>query len=161
MKEQQLFKALILKKIKGGITGFLRQEFHELEVLDDVTRLAFNNKLPNYIGGVTRKQIIYTYRKWKGVDHIPKRMSGQIKWSKQQPWEHSEPNEEEIWKIVEKQNKLKVNENKDKPNRKVATATEKKETYQIYQIYYSKRNIYSCKYQQSSKNKAKKKKRTR
>ena len=102
------------KKIKGGISGFLRQEFREIEVLDDVTRLAFHRKLPKTVGGVTRKQIIYTYRKWKGEMHLPRRMSRHIYWSKYQPWENSEPKEEEIWHLI-----------KNEPKQKKANATSK------------------------------------
>src|SRR6185369_16853127 len=33
------------KVITGGISGSLRQEFRELEVLDDITKLKYENKL--------------------------------------------------------------------------------------------------------------------
>ena len=36
-------------KISGGASGALHQEFQELELLDDITKLHFNNKLPRRI----------------------------------------------------------------------------------------------------------------
>ena len=38
-------------KITGGISGWLCQEFRELNVLDEVTCLKFEGKLPNGIFG--------------------------------------------------------------------------------------------------------------
>ena len=114
------------KKIRGGISGFLRQEFRELEILDDITRLAFYGKLPETVGGVTREQLIYTYRRWKGEQHMPRRMPKQIQWSKFQPWENSEPGEDEIWRLVDKSRKGK-DSNQNKPTQsspKIKSSTE-------------------------------------
>jgi hypothetical protein len=36
-------------KITGGASGALRQEFRELELLDDITRLRFEDKLPSKV----------------------------------------------------------------------------------------------------------------
>ncbi|KAJ7691469.1 hypothetical protein B0H17DRAFT_935056 [Mycena rosella] len=37
------------KKITSGLNGFLKQEFRELELLDELTRLRFKDKLPRYV----------------------------------------------------------------------------------------------------------------
>ena len=49
-------------KIQGGISGWLREEFRQLEMLDEITRLQFIQKLPIYIEGVTRSQVIQKFR---------------------------------------------------------------------------------------------------
>ena len=37
--------------ITGECSGWLRQEFHDLELLDEITRLAFHSQLPPEING--------------------------------------------------------------------------------------------------------------
>ena len=39
------------KVVTGGALGYLRQEFRELEILDEVTRQRYENKLSNKITG--------------------------------------------------------------------------------------------------------------
>ena len=58
-------------KIRGSISGWLRQEFRELELLNEITRLQYLRKLPINVDGVTRKQMIHRYRELKGEDFVP------------------------------------------------------------------------------------------
>ena len=44
--------------ITRGCSGYLRQEFHEHEILDDLTRLTYENKLPDCIQGTTHNTLI-------------------------------------------------------------------------------------------------------
>ena len=37
--------------ITGGCSGWLRQEFRDLEILDEITRLAFHSQLVPEING--------------------------------------------------------------------------------------------------------------
>ena len=54
-------------KITGGASGALRQEFRELELLDDITALTFENKLPRRVTtGDCRNTLIDAFRKYKG-----------------------------------------------------------------------------------------------
>jgi hypothetical protein len=39
--------------ITGGCSGALRQEFRELELLDEITRLHYIHKLPENVAGCT------------------------------------------------------------------------------------------------------------
>jgi len=50
------------KKIQGGLTGFLIQEFRELEILDDITRLHYLGELPPSVSAVTRTGLIRSYQ---------------------------------------------------------------------------------------------------
>ena len=40
--------------IQGGVNGWLRQEFRELELLDDITTLGYNTFLHPYVQGDDR-----------------------------------------------------------------------------------------------------------
>jgi hypothetical protein len=50
------------RKITGGCSGALRQEFRELEILDDITALKYNAKLPVNVHGDIRNVLIKTFR---------------------------------------------------------------------------------------------------
>ncbi|KAJ7429103.1 hypothetical protein FB451DRAFT_1071521 [Mycena latifolia] len=54
------------KKIRSGLNGYLRQEFRELELLDELTRLRFEDVLPRSVTGLYRGQLLKTYKAWKG-----------------------------------------------------------------------------------------------
>ena len=41
-------------KIMGGANGYIRQEFRELELLDQITKLRYENALPDDIDGHRR-----------------------------------------------------------------------------------------------------------
>lgn len=102
------------KKITSGISGWLRQEFRELEILNTVTSLHYNRKLPPTVGGIARKQIVYTYRKWKGEDFVPRGVPLEIKWSEHNTWSNADSPDEEPWHVVEYSSSKKP----AKPNRK-------------------------------------------
>jgi hypothetical protein len=54
------------RKITRGIHGSLRQEFRELEILNEITRLRYDGKLPLTVQGWNRREIIRAFRVWKG-----------------------------------------------------------------------------------------------
>ncbi|KAJ7816467.1 hypothetical protein B0H13DRAFT_1923550 [Mycena leptocephala] len=54
------------KKITSGISGHLRQEFRELELLDEITKLRYEGRLPRRVTGIYRGQLLTSYRTWKG-----------------------------------------------------------------------------------------------
>ncbi|KAJ7085023.1 hypothetical protein C8R43DRAFT_909246, partial [Mycena crocata] len=53
------------KKITSGINGHLRQEFRELELLDEITKLGYEGRLPKRVTGIYRRQLLASYRAWK------------------------------------------------------------------------------------------------
>jgi len=77
------------RKITGGCSGALRQEFRELELLDSITTLMHEEKLPAKVYGVTRNELIRAFRQWKGQHFIPRTIHDAIRWSKQNPFEES------------------------------------------------------------------------
>ncbi|TFK50556.1 hypothetical protein OE88DRAFT_1631068, partial [Heliocybe sulcata] len=52
-------------KIMGEASGYLRQEFRELETLDHITELHFDNALPSHIEGHRRNTLVTAYQLWK------------------------------------------------------------------------------------------------
>ena len=66
------------QKIQGGITGSLRQEFRELEILNEITKLKYLSKLPSDIYGELRSVLIRNYYKTKELTTLPKGISEHI-----------------------------------------------------------------------------------
>jgi hypothetical protein len=63
----------------------LRQEFCELELLDEITKLRYEGKLPNHIQGNFRNPLIRAYQKWKGTDYVPPLTHPALTWSVKDP----------------------------------------------------------------------------
>ena len=74
------------RQITGGCSGALRQEFHELEMLDEITRLHYLGKLPIMVDGDTRNNIIASFRSLKGEQYVLKNVHTSIRWSNCNPW---------------------------------------------------------------------------
>ena len=58
------------RMITGGAYGALRQEFRELEILDIITSMAYESKLPLNVFGDQRQTLIFTFRQWKGEHYV-------------------------------------------------------------------------------------------
>jgi hypothetical protein len=59
-------------KITGDASGALHQEFQELELLDNITTLRFNDKLPRKIAMADRRNtLISLFQEYKGKNYIP------------------------------------------------------------------------------------------
>ena len=71
--------------ITGGCSGALRQEFRELELLDEITLCRYLGKLQDTVYGPTRNTLIAAFRKCKGIHYVPKHVHPAIRWSKRDP----------------------------------------------------------------------------
>ncbi len=89
------------------LSGNLRQEFRELELLDDISKLRFEGILPPKVNGIIRRDIVTQYREWKGENHIPANIHHALQWSKKSPFLLS-PCENAKWQIVEGNQKRKT-----------------------------------------------------
>ncbi|KZP10041.1 hypothetical protein FIBSPDRAFT_759033 [Athelia psychrophila] len=93
------------RKIREGISGWLRQEFRELELLDEITKMRYENTLPVEVRGNTQILLIKSFQKWKGVDFVPVNTHPSLAWSINQPM-HTMPDEEgTTWYTVEQKKK--------------------------------------------------------
>ena len=70
------------KKITGKASGALRQEFRDLELLDEITRLRYIGKLPESVQGNRRNALIHTFRQYKGLTYVPDSVHPSIRWNK-------------------------------------------------------------------------------
>ena len=114
-------------EITGGASGALRQEFHELELLDDITTLKFNDKLPINIAMSDRRNILIDlFCKWKGENYIPSTVHSPIRWSKADSFLESQDNVNCQWRIIDS----KV----DKVKTSSVTVTKKIMTYSTPKI---------------------------
>ena len=108
-------------KLTGGLSGYLRQEFRELELLDEITELRFNNQLSKNVVGLTRSQLISSYRNHKGEDYIPHAMPGPLKWSAVDPFKIEDPIDEADWEILNHKKAPKETKNQGDQNDIVIT----------------------------------------
>jgi hypothetical protein len=109
------------KHMTGGLSGYLRQEFRELELLDEVTKLRFNNELPSGVGGLTRTHLIHSYRLKRGEKYMPKNMPDALRWSDRSPFTIADPFDEAQWEIVD--NKQVSKEKNSGPTSNTASGT--------------------------------------
>ncbi|KAF8588308.1 hypothetical protein K439DRAFT_1335537, partial [Ramaria rubella] len=77
----------------------LRQEFRELEILDELTKLRYEKKLSKGISGDWRNTIIREYQLWKGTAFVPKHVHAALRWSKDDPFHLLEVSEDVNWYI--------------------------------------------------------------
>ena len=67
-------------KITCGASGYLRQEFCERELMDEISQLRFEN-----INGHLRNAIIRQYQIFKGESYVPEIVPDTLKWTKSDP----------------------------------------------------------------------------
>ncbi|KAJ3771978.1 hypothetical protein FB446DRAFT_644325 [Lentinula raphanica] len=87
------------KCITGGASGALRKELRDLELLDEITRLRYENKCDSSVQGTTRSVLIESFRSWKGQMFNPPRIHSAIRWSDKDPYTVDDQPDIE-WKIV-------------------------------------------------------------
>jgi hypothetical protein len=89
-------------KITGGASGALRQEFRELELLDDITTRRFENMLPRKIAMADRRNtLVALFRKHKGLSYMPSSLHNALRWNKRDPYLEWEDHDVVQWRIVE------------------------------------------------------------
>jgi hypothetical protein len=93
--------------ITGGPSGYLRQEFRELELLDEITCLWFEKTLPAGVGGITRNHLIWSYCLKKGCNYIPKNMPVPLWWTKDDEYKIDDILPEIEWQIIHKNKRKK------------------------------------------------------
>jgi hypothetical protein len=94
--------------ITCGASGYLRQEFRELELLDEISKLRYEGKLPDHIQGNFRNPLIRAYQKWKGTDYVPPLTHPALKWSVRDPMPLLSVVTDAPWQIIDKKKKKEV-----------------------------------------------------
>jgi hypothetical protein len=107
------------QKITGKCSGALRQEFRELEILDEITKLRYEGKLSCKVYGDIRNTLIQTFREWKGQHYVPCTVHSAIRWSKRDPLLESEIIDiKAILSSMKSENKMKRKTNDTSSNKK-------------------------------------------
>jgi hypothetical protein len=89
-------------KITCGASGYLRQEFRELELLDDITKLRYNGQLPESINGQLRNSVLRQYQQLKGKGYCPQNVMGPIRWSEMYPMQTFQVITDSSWQLITK-----------------------------------------------------------
>src|SRR6266581_2771381 len=89
-------------KITCGAPGYLRQEFRELELMDEITRLRFEDKLSPTINGHLRNALIRQYQMFKGEFYVPDMVPDTLKWTKIDPMNILKVQTDTQWQLIEK-----------------------------------------------------------
>src|SRR6267154_6428125 len=88
--------------ITCGASGYLRQEFRELELFDEITKLRYEGQLPDHIQGNFRNPLIRSYQNWKGTNYVPDLTHPALKWSAKDPLPLLPVVTDAPWQIIEK-----------------------------------------------------------
>jgi hypothetical protein len=91
--------------VTSGCSGYLRQEFRELEILDDITRMRYESQLPDHIEGERRNTLIRQYQKWKGTSYVPEKTDQHLSWSKKKDMTLLPVVTDSPWQLIKKQEK--------------------------------------------------------
>ena len=70
-----------LRKLKKKCSGALRQEYRELELLDDITMRAYEGTLSPDINGHRRLDLIAQFRQAMGKTYMPSRLPDALRWT--------------------------------------------------------------------------------
>ncbi|KAH7909264.1 hypothetical protein BJ138DRAFT_1011149, partial [Hygrophoropsis aurantiaca] len=97
-----IMQAFDRRKITGGASGWLRQEYRMLELLDEITLLKYNNECPEFIQGHRRNSLASLYQQWKGRLYVPCRVPRQIRWNAADPLNIDNGLDNVEWKVVDK-----------------------------------------------------------
>ncbi|KAI0705715.1 hypothetical protein C8Q76DRAFT_591558, partial [Earliella scabrosa] len=92
-------------KFTGGISGSLRQEFRELELLDEITKMRYLGTISPKVLGITRNELIHSFRKWKGESFIPNEMHQALQWTNGDPFPIDPPTDDAPWTVIKEKNK--------------------------------------------------------
>lgn len=90
------------RKMTGGMSGYLRQEFRSLEILDEITCLQYAGTLPSEITGTTRNSLIHAYRSWKGGAYVPANVDNNLAWDGKKSFQMQPAEETSRWEILTK-----------------------------------------------------------
>ncbi|RDX44312.1 hypothetical protein OH76DRAFT_1303721, partial [Lentinus brumalis] len=78
----------------------LRQEFRELELLDKITKMRYLGEVPPTVVGITRNELIYSFRKWKGEQYVPEGVHTAIQWSEDDPFPIQDKSKDSPWTVI-------------------------------------------------------------
>ncbi|RPD54685.1 hypothetical protein L226DRAFT_428259, partial [Lentinus tigrinus ALCF2SS1-7] len=101
----------------------LRQEFRELELLDEITRLRYLGQVPPTGVGITHNELIHSFCKWKDENYMPAVMHSAIKWSSDDPFSIQDKLDNSPWTVINSQKSTKQEDNGEPESKKAQKDT--------------------------------------
>ena len=80
----------------------------ELEILDEITKLIYEGKLPDHIQGNFTNPLIRSYQEWQGTDYVPPLTHLALQWSVKDPLPLLPVVKDAPWQIFDKQKKKEI-----------------------------------------------------
>lgn len=81
---------------------FLDISDKSLENLDEITKLRYENNLPQHIHGNLCNSLIRTYQSWKGTKYVPLTVHSNLKWTSKDPFPLLPDIKDSSWQILNK-----------------------------------------------------------
>ena len=91
--------------ITSGATGYLREEFCELEILDEITKMRYEDTFPAKVQGSVKNSLIQS---WKGTTYVPPSTHKALKWTARDPLPLLSAATDAPWQMISKDKKNKV-----------------------------------------------------
>jgi hypothetical protein len=88
--------------ITSKCSGYLRQEFRDQEILDEITKLRYNGTLPKDVDGHLRNTLIRQYRQQRGLTYVPEQADAALRWSSEKDFPLVEATTESPWQLITK-----------------------------------------------------------
>ncbi|KAJ7089091.1 hypothetical protein C8R44DRAFT_598009, partial [Mycena epipterygia] len=66
--------------ITSGMSSYLRQELRELEILDEITKLRYEEKLPAEVTGIYRRRLLKSFYVWRSSHQDPDHFHPAMRW---------------------------------------------------------------------------------
>ena len=94
--------------ITSGATGYLREEFCELEILDEITKMKYKDTFPAKVQGSVKNSLIQSFQKWKWTTYMPPSTHKALKWTARDPLPLLSAVTDAPWQMISKDKKNKV-----------------------------------------------------
>jgi len=89
-------------KITCGASGYLQQEFRELELLDDISKLCYMGNLPESVNGKLCNALLQQCQQLKRRGYCPENVMGLIRWSELHPMQTFQVITDSSWQVINK-----------------------------------------------------------
>src|ERR1700685_1545381 len=94
--------------ITYGATGYLREEFCELEILDEITKMRYEDTFPAKVQGHVKTSLIQSFQKWKGTTYVPSSTYKALKWTARDLLPLLSAVTDASWQMISKDKKNKM-----------------------------------------------------
>lgn len=103
-----ILEGMNVSLVTKGISGFLRQEFRELELLNEITKAEFEGVLEHIVTGDHRNERLRTYQMAKGENYDPQDLHASLKWTEIDAPRMPRYEKAGAWKIVGAKGQVKT-----------------------------------------------------